>query len=167
MRIASTHKLVLGLSLLWYGVFIPVHQRGVVKLPGASTCGSCVTTGDAAVATGATDARVTCHAPKPAVAAKTCCPKTGQPITCPTPFAKSGDVSNADGSKDEPAEGSPDQASHCAICFIAGHLDTPPPFVWDLPQVGLLESLPFPAAQHAPHVPTQLQRRGRAPPFFC
>lgn len=44
MRSAALRWLVLAFTCAWFGVLAPVHQRGVVQLPGSSPAKDCCTT---------------------------------------------------------------------------------------------------------------------------
>ncbi len=129
--------LLIGVFSLWFGIIVPGHERGAIRVAGANALPANGSAGDS------------CHATAPA-AKPTCghCPVGGPAETENTP-APSGD-----GSK------------HCAICKFIGVLDAPVMVAFDLPhsyQLATLEPLPVRAVASLMLLSSH---RDRGPPFL-
>jgi hypothetical protein len=66
MRRRALHWLVLGFTTLWFGVLVPVHNRGEITLPGSGTFQADRTGHACCAATPGPKRAEPCHAPAPA-----------------------------------------------------------------------------------------------------
>ena len=92
---------VLCFAVAWFGVLVPVHNRGQIAVPGtepAAFYGAACHAGHAAPAPAAQTAH-SCHSPRPA--------KCDHHAPDPDPAPKRG--------------------GSCAVCFFIAGLDAPPP----------------------------------------
>ena len=108
---------VLAFACLWFGMLLPVHQRGQIQLPGPGGSVACDRAGCGKSA-----------APVPACHKKKACDHAAHP------GASQGDTKGG--------EKKPAKTGNCAVChFIAG-LHAPPPATIYVQYLGLLESRP-------------------------
>ena len=123
--------LLIGVFSLWFGVIVPGHERGAIRV-----AGSVAAPNHPSMAVAAGDS---CHTTAP-VAKPTCghCPATS------ATSASSSDDS-APQSSDSKSKLPVDRSQHCAICKFIGVLDAPVMVSYDLPQfyqLATLEPLP-------------------------
>lgn len=138
MKSRGLRILLIGVFSLWFGVIVPGHERGAIRVAGSDAhCN---------------DASAVCHV-APVVQKPSCshCPTTGKPLTQETAPAKPKPV---------------DPSSHCAICKFIGVLDAPVMVTFDLPPSYLLSTLdPLPVEAIAAQS-LLLSHRGRGPPHL-
>jgi hypothetical protein len=130
-----TRIFVLGFACLWFGMLVPIHQRGQIQLPGPGF----------ARADGATDTKAHCPGgPNAPCHAK----QKARPGSAP-----------GDGPAEDAAGGG------CAVChFIAG-LDLPAPIDLGIAPLGFLHALPSEVAPAAPARHGALPFHGLDPPL--
>jgi len=128
--------LLIGIFSLWFGVIVPGHERGAIRVAGA---GSSHCPGDAVANS--------CHIAEP-VPAPSC-------NHCPTQSPVEPDKAPAG-----------DPVQHCAICKFIGVLDAPVMITFDLPQsyeLAVLEPVPLKAIASISILSID---RGRGPPAY-
>ena len=136
-----TRILVLGFACLWFGMLVPIHQRGQIRLPGpsAAAADSPVASSAARCARGGPDAPCRLQ------------PQSNWPAPDP---ARGGNDSESGGG-----------GGGCAVChFIAG-LHAPPPVTVGPAPLGLLRVLPPARSAPAPARHTALPFHGLDPPL--
>lgn len=132
-----TRILVLGFACLWFGMLVPVHQRGQIRLPGPA----------AVAADGSPEMAAVAHCPRGGGADAACAGKSRQQ---PAP------------GEQPPRDNS---GGGCAVChFIAG-LDAPPPVTLRVAALGFLRALPAEQPLAAPDRHTALPFHGLDPPL--
>jgi hypothetical protein len=128
--------LVLGFACLWFGVLVPIHQRGQIKLPGPRLSER-------------TDAAsVSAHCARMAEAVPACHIKRHHAAEPSVPGQTKPDT-------DGGGDASPDD---CAVCHYVLGLYVVPPVTFDFAPLGLLR-------ERAPEEPAALSLHHAALPF--